>query len=239
MRPTSLSAASTRASASSRGTPRVSRPKRTFVSTLIQGNSPLSWNTMAFSTAQPAASILMAPEVCLSRPARIRNSVDFPQPLGPTMQRNSPGATRRSTWSMATTLPCSLMYSRRRPAISTAAPRRCTGIKLLPSGPVSVPAARQLAVLVLEHERPELADGVVDIGGIDDALRRELLGRHLVLHVPLVDVEHAGDVDLAVRAARRPRIFFQELAARGGLGVDQFVDDLLAVRRPVIGLAIH
>ena len=62
----------------------------------------------------------------------MRSSVDFPQPLGPTMQRNSPGATLRSTWSMATTLPCSLTYSRRRPAISTAAPRRCTGIKRSP-----------------------------------------------------------------------------------------------------------
>ena len=48
---------------------------------------------MAFSTAQPAASTLMVPEVCWSRPARMRSSVDFPQPLGPTMQRNSPGAT--------------------------------------------------------------------------------------------------------------------------------------------------
>src|SRR5947209_15615183 len=116
---------------------------------------------MAFSTAQPAASTVMVPAVCLSRPAKIRSNVDFPQPLGPTMQRNSPGATLRSTWSIATTLPCPLTYSRRRPAISTAAPRRCTAIRLLPPGFLLFPATRQLAVLVLELERPELLVGLI------------------------------------------------------------------------------
>jgi hypothetical protein len=58
----------------------------------------------------------------------MRSSVDFPQPLGPTMQTNSPGAMLRSTSSSATTEPCPLAYSRRKLAISIAAPRRCAGM---------------------------------------------------------------------------------------------------------------
>src|SRR4051794_36271691 len=128
---------------------------------------------------------------------------------------------------MATTSPCAPPYTRRSPAISTAAPRRCTGML---SPPVRCPsasaAARQLARRILDLERPKLFDRFVDEAAIDQARFRELLGRHLVGHVPLVDVEHAGDVDLAVRASRRPRILFQQLAARRRLGADQLVDDL-------------
>ena len=36
-------------------------------------------------------------------PAMISSSVDFPQPLGPTRQRNSPGATVSETSSRACT----------------------------------------------------------------------------------------------------------------------------------------
>ena len=50
---------------------------------------------MAFSTAQPGASIFWLPPVSRSSPARMRSSVDFPQPEGPTMQTNSPGAMRK------------------------------------------------------------------------------------------------------------------------------------------------
>src|SRR5213078_4619163 len=97
-----------------------------------------------------------------------------------------------------------LAYSRHSPRISIAAPRRCAGIR--PSLPVAgaSAAARELAVLVLDHERPKLADRMIDEAGVDHPLGRELHGRHLVLHVPGVDVEHAGDVDLAVRTAARP-----------------------------------
>ena len=83
------------------GTPRVMRPKLTFASTLIQGNSPLSWNTMALTTAQPGASTRIAPLDWASSPARIRSKVDFPQPEGPTMQTNSPGDTLRLMSSSA------------------------------------------------------------------------------------------------------------------------------------------
>jgi hypothetical protein len=58
---------------------------------------------MAFCTAHPAASTAIAPPVWTSSPASIRSSVDLPQPLGPTMQTNSPGAMRRSMSSSART----------------------------------------------------------------------------------------------------------------------------------------
>src|SRR5262245_8812817 len=46
------------------------------------------------------------------------------------------------------------------------------------------PAARELAVLVLEHERTDLRQRVVDIALVDDPLGRELHVAHLVLYVP-------------------------------------------------------
>ena len=39
----------------------------------------------------------MSPEVMSSRPTIMRNSVDFPQPDGPTRMTNSPSATSRLT----------------------------------------------------------------------------------------------------------------------------------------------
>src|SRR5215467_14226427 len=41
--------------------------------------------------------MIMSPEVMSSRPTIIRNSVDFPQPEGPTRIMNSPSATSMET----------------------------------------------------------------------------------------------------------------------------------------------
>ena len=54
-------------------------------------------------TRSPA--INMSPEVGLSRPEMTRRIVDFPQPLGPTIVRNSSGRTSRSTLSTAVNHP--------------------------------------------------------------------------------------------------------------------------------------
>ena len=54
----------------------------------------------------------------------MRSRVDLPQPLGPTMQTNSPGAIARSMPSSATTRCGPLPYSLRRCSIRIAAPRR-------------------------------------------------------------------------------------------------------------------
>src|SRR5262249_12980256 len=59
-------------------------------------------------------------------------------------------------------------------------------------GPSS-PAARQLAVLVLDHERPKLLRGFVHIGEVDKPLGRRRRADKFVLHVPGLHVEHARD----------------------------------------------
>ena len=190
---------------------------------------------MAFSTAQPSASTLMVPEVCWSRPARMRSSVDFPQPLGPTMQTNSPGATREIDVVDARR-PSPARWHIRGAGPRSRSPRRA-------AAPASMASRRRervarqrqpgsLLSLFSSSNGPSFCDGVVDVARCPSGARPgTACADILFFDVPLVDVEHAGDVDLAVRAARRPGIFVQQLPARRGLGVDQLVDDLLAVRR--------
>ena len=55
----------------------------------------------------------------LSRRATANSNVDLPQPDSPTMPRNSPGATSKSTFSTATTGPDSVPYSTERPRTSS------------------------------------------------------------------------------------------------------------------------
>jgi hypothetical protein len=50
-------------------------------------------------------SISIAPEVTESSPARMRSSVVLPQPLGPTIMKNSPYAMSSDTPSMAVSSP--------------------------------------------------------------------------------------------------------------------------------------
>ena len=75
---------------------------RRCASTVRQGYSDLVWNTRPRSgpgptTASPSRRI--SPSVGRDRPAISDSSVDFPEPLAPTTQMNSPGATCRSTAS--------------------------------------------------------------------------------------------------------------------------------------------
>src|SRR5262249_3284254 len=61
-------------------------------------------------------SISIVPEVTDSRPARMRNSVVLPHPLGPTIMKNSPEAMSTDTPSIATSCPNVLRRSRMRMA---------------------------------------------------------------------------------------------------------------------------
>ena len=68
-----------------------------------QGRRTGDWNTIAASskrprTSRPRASTL--PDVGRTRPVRIRSVVDFPQPLGPTIERNSFSPTSNDSRSM-------------------------------------------------------------------------------------------------------------------------------------------
>src|SRR5262245_34787937 len=169
---------------------------------------------MALATGQPLASISMLPLLARSSPARIRNSVDFPQPLGPTMQQNSPGAIVRSMPSSATTRSRPSPYSLRKPAIAIAAPRRSCVIRQILStrrvgkvpgtagvspassvggrdargpGPQSA-ATFELGVLVGGNVWPKLFHREVRITQVDQALGREFGAHIAVLDEPVLHV---------------------------------------------------
>jgi hypothetical protein len=60
------------------------------------------WKIMEFTgRCELGVSISIAPEVTDSSPARMRNSVVLPQPLGPTIMKNSPRAMSTETPSTA------------------------------------------------------------------------------------------------------------------------------------------
>src|SRR5262245_42024144 len=162
----------------------------------------------------------------------MRSSVDLPQPLGPTMHRNSPGETERLMSSIATTRAWLVTNSLCSATISTAAPRRSATIKT-PSA-----ATVQAAVPVLDDERPELLDRVVDVGVVDKPLGRELPAGQSGLGEPGLHVEQAFLAHAAVGVARRPRIFLQHVGPALGAGADQEIDQLLADGAAVIGLTI-
>src|ERR1700730_13627968 len=86
------------------------------------------------------------------------------------------------------------------------------------------PAAGELAVRVLQREGAKLSGRIVAVGGGDQPLRREFLERKPLVHEEALDIEHAVDVDPAVRIARRPGIFVDHLAARLDAGADRDVD---------------
>ena len=74
--------------------PRIFSPNSTFSRTVFHGNSEYCWNTMPRSALGPftaSPSTVTVPVVGFRKPATAFNSVDFPQPEGPTIETNSPG----------------------------------------------------------------------------------------------------------------------------------------------------
>jgi hypothetical protein len=71
-------------------------------STDSQGKTDASWKTMP---GGPSPATWTSPDVAVSRPARIRSIVVFPQPDGPTSTTNSPSATSNEMSSSARTVP--------------------------------------------------------------------------------------------------------------------------------------
>jgi hypothetical protein len=73
------------------------------------------WKIMEFTgRCECGVSISIVPEVTESSPARMRSSVVLPQPLGPTIMKNSPCAMSSETPSMAESSPKRLWRSRMR-----------------------------------------------------------------------------------------------------------------------------
>src|SRR5207244_1892911 len=70
------------------------KPSPTFCQTVAHGNNRGSWKTIPRSRPVPTIglpSCVSSPLKPRSSPASNRNSVDLPQPLGPTIDTNSPG----------------------------------------------------------------------------------------------------------------------------------------------------
>ncbi len=92
-------------------TPEASRPKATLSSTLMCGNSAYCWNTVltlrlyggTLDTSWPSSNT--RPWVGCSNPAIIFSSVVFPQPDGPSIEKNSPLRIAKSASCTAAKLP--------------------------------------------------------------------------------------------------------------------------------------
>ena len=91
---------------SAAGVPRAFMLNSTFFCTVIQGNRPWSWNTIAVSGDGPSISLpatAIWPEVGSSSPAIISSKVDLPQPERPSRQTNSPAPQVKSMPRSAST----------------------------------------------------------------------------------------------------------------------------------------
>jgi hypothetical protein len=100
------SSSAVRAAPASGGMLRAFMLKATLRSTVIQGNSPWSWNTMLVLSDGPSSSTpptQIVPTVGASRPAISCSNVDLPQPESPRRQTNSPSAAVRSMPRSAST----------------------------------------------------------------------------------------------------------------------------------------
>jgi len=96
---------------------RILSPYAALSQTVIQGKIESPWKIIEFiGRCEFGVSISIVPDVTESRPARMRNSVVLPQPLGPTIMKNSPCAISTDTPSIAVSCPNLLRRSRMRMA---------------------------------------------------------------------------------------------------------------------------
>jgi hypothetical protein len=72
-------------------------------------------------TSSPFTAIV--PLLSGMRPAISRSSVDLPQPLGPTIETNSPGVASKLTWSTARTPPSNCLTA----SVTEIVPRASPG----------------------------------------------------------------------------------------------------------------
>src|SRR5688572_7286064 len=145
-----------------------------FRSTVRQGRMANSWKTTPRSrpgpvTGRPSTSTL--PRVGVTRPARMPSSVDLPQPLGPTMVRNSPAGTSRSRPSRAST-------RSRVNGLTYSCPRPRRAILAVTAGAAPAPSGRRLEVR--EELRVALGD-LVDEPELDALLPGERRPQLLLL----------------------------------------------------------
>src|SRR5689334_23332187 len=103
------------ASRSGRGMPFISRPNATFSSAVRQGKSwAKSWKTIPRSMPWPSTALppmRISPATGARNPAMILRRVVLPQPLGPTMHRNSDASMLKLTSSTPGTRPPGVSYA--------------------------------------------------------------------------------------------------------------------------------
>src|SRR5215467_6701370 len=163
--------------------------------------------------SSPASSTW--PESGSTRPATMRSTVLFPQPDGPSSERNSPGAASSETSSTATTGP-NVLRSRRRLSAGAAlvtgggaiGPRSASARDLAP------PALRPLGELLRHQIR------VGEVHAPDDVAVRHELGevrRQLDGLVARAGELRLGEAELAFGRQQRADVFLRELALLAGL----------------------
>src|SRR5215211_886819 len=116
------------------GTRRILRPYAALFHTVIHGKIESPWKIIAFvGRSERRAAISSVPAVACSRPARMRRSVVFPHPLGPTIMKNSPDWMSTDTLSMAVSAPNVLVRLRMRIAAKDAScglpPQGCSAAR--------------------------------------------------------------------------------------------------------------
>src|SRR5690606_9555354 len=168
-------------SISRRDSPFTRSPYPTFSATVMCGKSEYCWKTMPrlrcrggrSVTSRP--SMYTRPESTCSRPAMIRISVVFPQPLSPSSVRNSPSRMSRSIESAATVEPNRLTMPRAdtlmpragAPAASTAPPCDARSRSRFMSGDS---ASGRKEALEMHAHRPRGCDPVAGRNAREDRL---------------------------------------------------------------------
>src|SRR5688572_26694082 len=151
---------------------RSSSPKAMFSRTVIQGKIAYSWNTKMRRRSGPftrTPSISMLPSSALSKPPHMLSSVDFPQPEGPSMQRNSPDRTSKSM-PASTSIQLPFAPGKRLRTFRI----RILGSDTLREPPLELIEALELAERCIEHE-PDDADH--EHGAHDQVVAHPLVAR--------------------------------------------------------------
>src|SRR5262245_28228958 len=163
------SASRPRATSKASAWPANSSGSATFSSAVIVGTRWKDWKTMPIlrpRTSASASSLRLAkscpatrtpPEVARSRPAMIINSEVLPEPLGPTMATDSPGAMLTSTPRRISTGPARLASVNetlsREIAGSATSARLLQGFRPC-NGPEALPQALQVSTSMLRATVP-------------------------------------------------------------------------------------
>ena len=98
------------------------------------------------------------PSVGCSNPAIIRRVVVFPQPDGPSREKNSPGSTSRSMWSTAVTSANRLVRPMRRISPRAISPQMSPTLQAPMSFTTDCPACRSPRVKARQTRKPSVTD---------------------------------------------------------------------------------